>query len=133
MHALSVAQPSGEVACPHVPADAVLLHQLAHETSTGPNPVLRQRQTPPLPPNAPTPSPPPNVPIRHWPKPRAKRTDDDTPVHSFTSLLANLATICADQIQPADNIPALTMITRFTPLQRQVFELLAVSHRHGYA
>ena len=30
-------------------------------------------------PNAPTPSPPPNVPIRHWPKPRAKRTDDDTP------------------------------------------------------
>jgi hypothetical protein len=38
---------------------------------------------------------PPNVPILHWPKPRAKRTDDDTPVHSFTSLLANLATICA--------------------------------------
>ena len=30
---------------PHVLADAVLLHQLAHETGPGPNPVLRQRQT----------------------------------------------------------------------------------------
>src|ERR1700752_2923909 len=33
-----------------------------------------------------------------------KRTDDDTPVHSFTSLLANLATICVNQIQPADDM-----------------------------
>ena len=30
---------------PHVPADAVRLHQLAHETGPGRNPVLRQRQT----------------------------------------------------------------------------------------
>ena len=30
---------------PHVLAHAVLLHQLAHETSPGPNPVPRQRQT----------------------------------------------------------------------------------------
>ena len=30
---------------PHVLAHAVLLHQLAHETSPGPNPVRRQRQT----------------------------------------------------------------------------------------
>jgi hypothetical protein len=62
-----------------------------------------------------------------------KRTDDDTPVHSFTSLLADLATICANQIQPADDMPAFTMITTPTPLQRQAFDLLAVSHRHGYA
>jgi hypothetical protein len=54
-------------------------------------------------------------------------------VHSFTSLLANLATICANQIQPADNMPTFTIITRFTPPQRQVFELLAVTHRHGDA
>ena len=62
-----------------------------------------------------------------------KRTDDDTPVHSFTSLLADLATICANQIQPVDDMPAFTKITTPTPLQRQAFELLAVSHRHGYA
>src|SRR4029077_1965972 len=29
-----------------------------------------------------------------------KRTDDHTPVHSFTSLLADLATICANQSNP---------------------------------
>ena len=29
-----------------------------------------------------------------------KRTAEDTPVHSFTSLLADLATLCANQIQP---------------------------------
>ena len=61
-----------------------------------------------------------------------KRTDDHTPVHSFTSLLADLATICANQIQPADDLPAFTKITTPTPLQRRAFELLAVSHRVGY-
>ena len=61
-----------------------------------------------------------------------KRTDDSTPVHSFTSLLADLATICANQIQPADDLPAFTKITTPTPLQRRAFELLAVSHRLGY-
>ena len=60
-----------------------------------------------------------------------KRTDEDTPVHSFTSLLADLATICANQIQPADDLPAFTKITTPTPLQRRAFELLGVSHRHG--
>ena len=62
-----------------------------------------------------------------------KRTDDDTPVHSFTSLLADLATICTNHIQPTGDMPAFTMITTPTPLQRQAFDLLAVSHRHGYA
>ena len=60
-----------------------------------------------------------------------KRTDDGVPVHSFTSLLADLATICANHIQPAHDMPAFTMITTPTPLQRQAFELLGVSHRHG--
>jgi DDE family transposase len=60
-----------------------------------------------------------------------KRTDDDTPVHSFTSLLADLATICANQIQAVDNMPAFTIITSPTPLQQRAFELLDVSHRHG--
>ena len=60
-----------------------------------------------------------------------KRTDDGVPVHSFTSLLADLATICANHIQPADDMPAFTMLTTPTPLQRQAFELLGVTHRLG--
>ena len=62
-----------------------------------------------------------------------KRTTEDTPVHSFTSLLADLATLCANQIQPADDMPAFTMPTSPTPLQRRAFELLDLSHRHGLA
>jgi hypothetical protein len=61
-----------------------------------------------------------------------KRTTDDTPVHSFTSLLADLATICANQIQPAHDMPAFTKITTPTPLQQRAFELLDLSHRLGY-
>ena len=62
-----------------------------------------------------------------------KRTPEDTPVHSFTSLLADLATLCANQIQPADDMPAFTMPTSPTPLQRRAFELLDLTHRHGLA
>jgi transposase len=58
-----------------------------------------------------------------------KRTDDNTPVHSFTSLLADLATICANTIQPTDDMPAFTKITTPTPTQRRAFELLGISHR----
>ena len=61
-----------------------------------------------------------------------KRTDDDTPVHSFTRLLADLATICANQIQPIDDLPTFTMITSPTPLQRRALQLLGLSHRHGW-
>ncbi|MGH3847409.1 MAG: IS1634 family transposase, partial [Pseudonocardiaceae bacterium] len=38
-----------------------------------------------------------------------KHTTDNTPVHSFTSLLADLGTICANHIQPAHDMPAFTM------------------------
>jgi hypothetical protein len=61
-----------------------------------------------------------------------KRTEDDYPVHSFTSLLADLATICANQIQPTQDMPAFTKITNPTALQRRALELLDVSHRLGY-
>ena len=61
-----------------------------------------------------------------------KRTTDDTPVHSFTNLLADLATICANHIQPADDMPAFTKLTTPTALQRQALELLGVTHRLGY-
>jgi Transposase DDE domain len=61
-----------------------------------------------------------------------KHTHDHHPVHSFTSLLADLATICANQIQPTDHTATLTIITTPTPLQSRAFELLGLSHRLGY-
>ncbi len=61
-----------------------------------------------------------------------KHTTQGTPVHSFTSLLADLATICANHIQPANDTPTFTLITTPTPLQRRAFELLDVTHRLGY-
>jgi hypothetical protein len=61
-----------------------------------------------------------------------KRTHDHYPVHSFTSLLADLATVCANQVQPTADTPAFTLITTPTPLQQRAFELLGISHRLGY-
>jgi DDE family transposase len=65
-------------------------------------------------------------------KAAAKRTPGDLPVHSFASLLADLATICLNQIQPADPaLPGFRLVTTPTPLQRQALDLLGVSHRLG--
>ena len=61
-----------------------------------------------------------------------KHTNNDTPVHSFTSLLADLATICANQIQPTDDTTAFTKFTAPTALQHRAFELLGFTHRLGY-
>jgi hypothetical protein len=67
-------------------------------------------------------------------KAAAKHTPGDLPVHSFSTLLADLATICLNQIQPADPaLPGFRLVTTPTPLQRQAFELLGVSHRLGVA
>jgi hypothetical protein len=65
-------------------------------------------------------------------KAAAKHTPDDLPVHSFQTLLADLATICLNQIQPADPaLPAFRLVTTPTPLQRHALDLLGVSHRLG--
>jgi hypothetical protein len=65
-------------------------------------------------------------------KAAAKRTGDNLPVHSLTSLLADLATICLNQIQPADPaLPSFRLVTTPTPPQRQALDLLGVSHRLG--
>jgi transposase len=62
-----------------------------------------------------------------------KRTDQGKPAHSFASLLADLATICVNRVQPTDHdLAAFTVITTPTPLQRQALELLGVSHHLGY-
>jgi len=67
-------------------------------------------------------------------KAATEHTPADLPVHSFATLLADLATICLNQIQPADPaLPGFRLVTTPTALQRQAFDLLGVSHRHGVA
>jgi Transposase DDE domain len=67
-------------------------------------------------------------------KAATKHTPGDLPVHSFATLLADLATICLNQIQPADPaLPGFRLVTTPTTLQRQALELLGVSHRLGVA
>ena len=67
-------------------------------------------------------------------KAATKHTPGDLPVHSFSSLLTDLATICLNTITPADPaLPGFRLITTPTALQRQAFELLGVSHRLGVA
>jgi hypothetical protein len=65
-------------------------------------------------------------------KAATKQTPGDLPVHSFATLLTDLATICLNTIAPADPaLPGFRLVTTPTALQRQAFELLGVSHRLG--
>jgi transposase len=58
-------------------------------------------------------------------KARRKTTDDGLPVHSFRTLLADLATITKNTLQPKrKDIPAFDMITKPTALQAQALKLL---------
>jgi len=80
----------------------------------------------------------PVAPAARSPRARAKaatkHTPGDLPVHSFATLLADLATICLNTIAPADPaLPGFRLVTTPTALQRQAFELLGVSHRLGVA
>ena len=60
-------------------------------------------------------------------KAHSKRTPDDLPVHSFQTLLTDLATIVSNRVQPKDaSTPAFDIITTPTALQRRAFELLKV-------
>ena len=61
-------------------------------------------------------------------KARTKRTADDLPVHSFQTLLTDLATIVSNQVQPKDaSTPAFDIITVPTALQKRALDLLRVS------
>jgi len=65
-------------------------------------------------------------------KAQRKRTDQGLPVHSFQTLLKDLATINQNRIQlkPASgnggDIPELTTFTEPTPLQRRALDLLGI-------
>jgi len=48
-------------------------------------------------------------------------------------LLKDLNTIAANRVQPIDtDLPAFTVITTPTPIQRRAFDLLGISHRLSY-
>jgi transposase len=58
----------------------------------------------------------------------AKRTVDDYPVHSFRTLLADLATLAKNRIRLIDNEAAeFYQLTEATPSQQHTFELLGLS------
>ena len=61
-------------------------------------------------------------------KARTKRTDDGLPVHSFRSLLGDLATVTRNTMAMAGSPDATFVIyPQFTPVQARVFELLGVN------
>ena len=67
-------------------------------------------------------------------KAATKHTPAAVPVHSFASLLTDLATICLNTIAPADPaLPGFRLVTTPTAVQRHAFDLLGVSHRLGAA
>ena len=57
-------------------------------------------------------------------------TPDGLPVHSFRTLLADLATLTQNQVRPLgpDGV-TLDVLTMPTPLQQRAFELLGISAR----
>jgi len=61
-------------------------------------------------------------------KASSRRTPDDLPVHSFQTLLSDLATIVANRVQPKDAaIPAFDIITTPTAVQQRALDLLRVA------
>jgi transposase len=63
-------------------------------------------------------------------KATTKRTDHGAPLHSFQTLLHDLATVAKNRIQPKDSAaPAFDVITRPTALQQSAFDLLGVPLR----
>jgi hypothetical protein len=59
-----------------------------------------------------------------------KQTADGTKVHSFQTLLGDLATIVKNRIQPADKSLAIfDMLTQPTVIQQRALDLLGVTLR----
>lgn len=60
-------------------------------------------------------------------KAQSKRSQEGWPVHSFQTLLADLATITKNRVQPGlPEAPTFDQITLPTPFQKHVFDLLQV-------
>lgn len=58
-------------------------------------------------------------------KAKTKRTDDDLPVHSFRSLLADLATLTRNTVRFGGD-HTMVLLATATPIQRRAFELLQI-------
>jgi hypothetical protein len=66
--------------------------------------------------------------VKH--KALTKQTWEGLKLHSFQTLLGDLATIVKNRIQPKDkSIPAFDMLANPIPVQQRAFELLGVSLR----
>jgi transposase len=60
-------------------------------------------------------------------KAATKHNDNGLPVHSFRSLLSDLATLTVNQIQPGNpTLPSFNKLTNPTPLQKKAFSLLGL-------
>ena len=62
-------------------------------------------------------------------KARRKRTDDGLPVHSFRSLMRDLATLTKNTVRLGDTAVVFTQYAQPTVLQERAFHLLDVSYR----
>ena len=61
-------------------------------------------------------------------KESTKHTEDGLPIHSFQTLLEDLATIVKDWCRPKiSNAPVFNKITLLSPVQRKAFQLLGLS------
>jgi hypothetical protein len=59
-------------------------------------------------------------------KVNARRTDDDLPVHSFQSLVADLATFTRNTMAMGDSSATFLLYPKLTPTQERAFRLLDV-------
>ena len=62
-------------------------------------------------------------------KTRRKHTEDGLPVHSFRSLMSDLATLTKNTVRMGDTAVEFTQYARPTELQERAFQLLDVSYR----
>jgi len=60
-------------------------------------------------------------------KDASKRTDDDYPVHSFQTLLADLATLAKNRVRIQESQAEFYELTEATPTQQQALNLLGVT------
>jgi hypothetical protein len=59
-------------------------------------------------------------------KARRRQTEDGEPLHSFRTLLADLATLTRNTVRFGDKLP-MTVLSRPTPPQQRAFNLLGVA------
>jgi hypothetical protein len=64
-------------------------------------------------------------------KAHTKRRPDGQPIHSFRTLLAELATLTRNRVRPAgaDDATSFNLHTVATPLQREALERLGITPR----